>query len=133
MTGNHNGTYISREESFMYDREPKFPMHPTMNAGRIEFTEKGVMHMASRRADIVAISRSQAVLALMTSYALPSEFYLEVVSARIPKIGCRLMKVNPNNTIEIRFLRVLEEADLKRIFVYSSHPSHRNMTLDLRG
>lgn len=128
-----NGTYMAREESFMYDREPRFPLQPTMNAARIEYTENSMTHVASRRADLIEISKSGAVLTLLTQYTLPKQFYLDIPSARIDKIGCTLMKVNANNTIEIRFLRLISERDMNRIFVYSTHPDHRNVKLDIRA
>ena len=125
--------FLNREESFMYDRETRFRMEDTMNAARIEYTEKSVMHMASRRCDIIRISRSQAVLALLTQYYLPQQFYLDIPDARITKIGCLLMRINANNTIEVRFLRVLSEKEMNRIFVYSTHPAHRDRVLDVRA
>ncbi len=125
--------FLNREESFMYDRETRFQMEDTMNAARIEYTEKGVMHMASRRCDILRISRSQAVLGLLTQYQLPQQFYLDIPDARIAKVGCLLMRVNANNTIEVRFLRVLAEKEMNRIFVYSTHPAHRDRVLDVRA
>ena len=48
-------TYLSKEESFMYDREGRFKMEDTMNAARIEYTEKAVMNMASRRCDVLRL------------------------------------------------------------------------------
>ena len=125
--------FLNREESFMYDRETRFQMEDTMNAARIEYTEKGVMHMASRRCDILRISRSQAVLGLLTKYQLPQQFYLDIPDARVDKVGCLLMRVNANNTIEVRFLRVLVEKEKNRIFVYSTHPAHRDRVLDVRA
>lgn len=127
------GHFLKKEESFMYDRETRFPMEDTMNAARLEYTEKGVMHMASRRCDIIRISRSGAILALLTQYKLPQQFYLDLPDARITKVGCMLMRVNVNNTIEIRFLRVLSEKELNKIFVYSTHPAHRDRVLDIRA
>ena len=32
------GSYLNKEESFMYDREKTFPMEDTCNEARIEFT-----------------------------------------------------------------------------------------------
>jgi len=127
------GHFLNKEESFMYDRETRFTMEDTMNAARIEYTEKGVMNMASRRCDIIRISRSQAVLGLLTQYSLPQQFYLDIPDARITKVGCLLMRVNANNTIEVRFLRVLSEKEMNRIFVYSTHPAHRDRVLDVRA
>jgi hypothetical protein len=125
--------FLNKEESFMYDREVRFRMEDTMNAARIEFTEKGVMHMASRRCDIIRISQSSAILAILTQYNLPKQFYLDIPDARILKVGCMLMKVFANNTVEVRFLRIMTEKELNKIFVYSTHPAHRDRVLDIRG
>lgn len=125
--------YLQREESFMYDREGRFRMEDTRNAARIEYTEKGVMHMAARRCDVIRISRSSAILTLLTQYTLPQQFYLDIPDARISKIGCVLMKVFVNDTIEVRFLRLLTEKELDRIFVFSTHPAHRDKVLDIRS
>jgi hypothetical protein len=46
-----------------------------MNAARLEYTENGVMNMASRRCDIIRISKSSAVLAILTQFNLPRQFY----------------------------------------------------------
>ena len=126
-------TYLNREESFMYDREPAFKLVPTLNAARIEYTEKGVLHMASRRCDVLQISRSTAVLSLLTRYRLPQECYLDIPDARIRKVGCKVMKVSQDDTMVVRFLRLLDDRELNRIFVYSTHPSHRNVRLDVRN
>ncbi|GEO85220.1 hypothetical protein GCM10007920_42400 [Ciceribacter naphthalenivorans] len=130
VSGNH---FLKREESFMYDREGRFPMEDTMNAARIEYTEKGVMHMAARRCDIIRISVSGAVISLLTQYNLPQQFYLDIPDARINKIGCLLMKAYANNTAELRFLRMLTQKELDRIFVFSTHPAHRDRVLDVRS
>lgn len=71
----------------MYDREARFKMEDTMNAARIEYTEKGVMHAASRRCDIVRISMSSATLAILTQFNLPKQFYLDIPDARITKVA----------------------------------------------
>ncbi|MBA3042677.1 MAG: hypothetical protein K0M60_16885 [Hydrogenophaga sp.] len=128
--GNH---YLKREESFMYDREARFPMEDTMNAARIEYTEKGVMHMAARRCDVIKISMSGAIIGLLTQYNLPQQFYLDLPDARITKVGCLLMKTFANNTAEVRFLRLLTKKELDRIFVFSTHPAHRDRVLDVRS
>ena len=47
----------------MYDRENRYRMEDTMNAGRLEYTENGMTHMAARRCDVVRISVSGAVFA----------------------------------------------------------------------
>ncbi|MDM9626434.1 hypothetical protein QTL95_11035 [Rhizobium sp. S152] len=117
----------------MYDRESRFKMEDTMNAARIEYTEKGVLNMASRRCDIIRISKSGAVLSLLTQYNLPKQFYLDIPDARITKVGCMLMRVNANNTVEVRFLRLVSERELNKIFVYSTHPAHRDRVLDIKG
>lgn len=125
--------YLQREESFMYDREVRFPMEDTMNAARIEYTEKGVMHMAARRCDVIKISMSGAIIGLLTQYNLPQQFYLDLPDARITKVGCLLMKTFANNTAEVRFLRLLTKKELDRIFVFSTHPAHRDRVLDVRS
>ncbi len=125
--------FLNKEESFMYDREARFKMEDTMNAARIEYTEKGVMHMASRRCDIIRISKSSATLAILTQFSLPKQFYLDIPDAKITKVGCMLMRVNANNTIEVRFLRMITDKELNKIFVYSTHPAHRDRVLDIRG
>lgn len=117
----------------MYDRESRFKMEDTMNAGRIEYTEKAVMNMAARRCDVIRISQSEAVLAMLTNYKLPEQFYLDIPDARITKIGCLLMRVNANNTLNVRFLRILTQKELDRIFVFSTHPAHRDRKLDIRS
>ena len=130
---NQPNHFLNKEESFMYDREGRYKMQDTMNAARIEYTEKGVMHLASRRCDIVRISMSGAILAILTQYNVPKQFYLDIPDARIKKVGCVLMKVFPNNTCEVRFLSLLSEREMNRIFVYSTHPAHRNHVLDIRA
>lgn len=124
--------YLNKEESFMYDREKTFPMEDTCNEARIEFTETGgIVNLASRRCQIIRLSRSGAILKISTRFNLPKNFYLDVVSARVPMIGCLALRVNANDTVEARFLRLLPEKDMNRIFVYSTHPNHRNRTLDI--
>ncbi|WP_165221197.1 hypothetical protein [Affinirhizobium pseudoryzae] len=117
----------------MYDRETRFKLEETMNAGRIEFTEKHVMHMGQRRCDVIAISMSGAVLSLLSQSNLPNEFVLDIPDARIMKIGCVLMRMNTNNTIDVRFLRMLTEKELDRIFIFSTHPAHKDRKLDVRS
>lgn len=125
--------FLSKEESFMYDRETRFRMEDTMNAARIEYTENGVLNMAARRCDILRISLSGAIIGILTQYKLPQQFYLDIPDARISKIGCLLMKTFANNTIEVRFLRLLSQKELDRIFVFSTHPAHRDKVLDIRS
>ena len=126
-------SYMSKEESFMYDREGRLPLVDTMNAARIEYTEKAVMHLASRRCDLIKISPTAAVLAINVSFAVPKSFYLDIPDARINRVGCVLMKMHTNNIIEARFLSQMSERDLNRIFAFSTHPSHRDVLLDVRG
>ena len=125
--------FLNKEESFMYDRETRFRMEDTMNAARIEYTENGVLNMAARRCDILRISLSGAIIGILTQYKLPQQFYLDIPDARISKIGCLLMKTFANNTIEVRFLRLLSQKELDRIFVLSTHPAHRDKVLDIRS
>ncbi len=123
--------FLNKEESFMYDREANFPMEDTRNDARIEFTEKGMQNLSSRRCEIIKLSKSSAIIGIVTKFQLPQNFYLDIPSARIPLIGCLLKRVHANNLIEARFLRLLSDRDLNRIFVYSTHPNHRNRTLDI--
>nr|CAD6424935.1 hypothetical protein REQ54_02683 [Rhizobium sp. Q54] len=125
--------FLNKEESFMYDRETRFRMEDTLNAARIEYTENGVLNMAARRCDILRISMSGAIIGILTQYKLPQQFYLDIPDARISKIGCLLMKTFANNTIEVRFLRLLSQKELDRIFVFSTHPAHRDKVLDIRS
>ncbi|MCD1265918.1 hypothetical protein GR158_03485 [Shinella sp. AETb1-6] len=128
------GSYLNKEESFMYDREKTFPMEDTCNEARIEFTETGgLVNLVSRRGVIVKLSRSGAVITMTTKFQLPRNFYLDIVSARIPMIGCLTQRVYPNDVVEARFLRLLSDKDLQRIFVYSTHRNHQNRTLDIYG
>lgn len=131
-TAGSRPSYLSKEESFMYDRETRYRMEDTMNAARIEYTEKAVMNLAARRCDVLRISMSGAVLGILTQYNLPKQFYLDIPDARINKIGCMLMRQNANNTIDVRFLRLLTKKELDRIFVFSTHPAHRDRKLDVR-
>lgn len=126
-------SYLSKEESFMYDRETRYRMEDTMNAARIEYTEKAVMNLAARRCDVLRISMSGAVLGILTQYNLPKQFYLDIPDARINKIGCLLMRQNANNTIDVRFLRLMTQKELDRIFIFSTHPAHRDRKLDVRS
>lgn len=126
-------TYMSKEESFMYDREGRVPLVDTMNAARIEYAEKVVMHAASRRCDLIKISPVSAVLAINTEFNVPRSFYLDIPDARISRVGCVVMKVHRDHRIEVRFLRQISERDMNRIFAFSTHPSHRDVLLDLRG
>ena len=129
----HRTNYLNKEESFMYDRENRYRMEDTMNAGRLEYTENGMTHMAARRCDVLRISLSGAVIGLITQVNLPKQFYLDIPDARINKVGAVLMKTFANNTAEIRFLRLLTQKELDRIFVFSTHPAHKDRVLDVRS
>ena len=127
-------SYLNKEESFMYDREKSFPLEDTCNEARIEFTETGgIMNLVSRRCQIIKLSKSGAVIAISTKFKLPKNFYLDIQSARIPMIGCLVQRVHANDLLEARFLRMLSDKDLQRIFVYSTHRNHHNRTLDIYG
>ncbi|MGV3552571.1 hypothetical protein [Rhizobium sp.] len=126
-------SYMSREESFIYDKEARVPMVDTMNAARIEFTEKGVMHLASRRCDLVKISPVGAMLVINTQFTVPRNFYLDIPDARINRVGCVLMKTHAINMIEVRFLSPMSDRDLNRVYAFSTHPSHRDVMLDIRA
>ncbi len=125
--------FLNKEESFMYDREGRFAMEDTLNAARIEYTERVVTHLASRRCDLIRISQAGAVLSLLTQFHVPQQFYLDIPDARINKVGCVLMRTFTNNTIEARFLRLLTKKEMDRIFVFSTHPAHRDRVLDVRA
>ena len=127
-------SYLNKEESFMYDREKSFPLEDTCNEARIEFTETGgIMNLVSRRCQVIKLSKSGAVIAISTKFKLPKNFYLDIQSARIPMIGCLVQRVHANDLLEARFLRMLSDKDLQRIFVYSTHRNHQNRTLDIYG
>ena len=116
----------------MYDREKSFPMEDTCNEARIEFTQNGgLVNLVSRRGVIIKLSRSGAVINMTSKFQLPRNFYLDIVSARIPMIGCLTQRVHPNDVVEARFLRLLSDKDLQRIFVYSTHRNHQGRTLDI--
>jgi len=117
----------------MYDREVRYKMEETMNEARIEYTEKGVMHMASRRCQLIGISPASAVLGIMTQFKLPQEFCLDIPEARISSIGCVLTRTYTTNTVEVRFLRMITEKEMHRIFVFSAHPDHRDHVMDVRN
>ena len=117
----------------MYDRENRYRMEDTMNAGRLEYTENAMTHMAAPRCDVVRISMSGAIISLITQVNLPKQFYFDIPDARINKIGSILLKTFSNNTAEIRFLRLLTQKELDRIFVFSTHPAHRDRVLDVRS
>ncbi|THA56024.1 hypothetical protein, partial [Ensifer adhaerens] len=99
--------FLNKEESFMYDRETSFPMEDTRNEARIEYTEKGMTQLSSRRCEIIKLSKSGALISILTQYQLPQNFYLDIPSARIQMVGCLLKRVHANNVIEARFLRML--------------------------
>ena len=132
-TASGGSHFLKKEESFMCDRENRYRMEDTMNAGRLEYTENGMSHMAARRCDVIRISLSGAVVALITQVNLPKQFYLDIPDARINKVGAVLMKSFANNTAEIRFLRLLTQKELDRIFVFSTHPAHKDRVLDVRS
>lgn len=125
--------FLNKEESFMYDREGRFQMEDTLNAARIEYTERVVTHLASRRCDLIRVSQAGAVLSLLTQFHVPQQFYLDIPDARINKVGCVLMRTFTNNTIEARFLRLLTKKEMERIFIFSTHPAHRDRVLDVRN
>lgn len=126
-------SYMSREESFMYDRESRFPFVDTMNAARIEYTENAVKNLASRRCDLIKISPTGAVLVINTQFQVPENFYLDIPDARINRVGCVLMRSHATNMIEVRFLSPMSDRDLNRIYAFSTHPAHRDVLLDVRG
>ncbi|SDN74271.1 hypothetical protein SAMN05216328_13543 [Ensifer sp. YR511] len=87
--------------------------------------------LSARRCEILKLSKSGAVLGIATQFRLPQNFYLDIPSARIQMVGCLLKRVHANNVVEARFLRLLTDRDLNRIFVYSTHSNHRNRKLEI--
>jgi hypothetical protein len=123
------GSYLAREESFMYDKEPKFPLEATSNAARIEYAKKGLSDLESRRAQITRISKSGAILDFMVDMEIPDSVTLDIPDARITKIGC--VKVNERRSrlgdskvsVTLRFLRMLTDQELGSIRQHSLLPS----------
>ncbi|KQS90966.1 hypothetical protein ASG68_02420 [Rhizobium sp. Leaf453] len=115
----------------MYDREAYFPLEETHNEARIEYTENGMLNLTSRRCELLQISKSSAVIGITTQFRLPQNFYLDITGARIGMIGCLVRRVHANNILEARFLRLISDRDLNKIFVYSTHPNHRGRVLDI--
>ena len=75
---------------------------------------------------------SGAILALLTQFSLPKEFHLDSGCAD-HQIGGMLIKVFANNTVEVRFLRLLKQKELDKIFVCRTHPAHRDRVPDIRA
>jgi hypothetical protein len=112
---------LRREESFMYDREPKFPLHAADNSVRLEYTLRGLTHVESRRGRLIRISRSCAMIELQTGSAVAAEVNLQIPDARLDKIGCvktveKRGTINPDMVIvTLRFLRTLSDKEVQRV------------------
>jgi hypothetical protein len=121
MVEKRTGSYMTREESFMYDREPKFPLEATNNAGRVEYMRNGLSFTESRRCTLTRISRASAIIAFPVEAELPGSMTLDIPDARIAKIGC--VKQSERKTsmgdvkvmVTLRFLRTLTERELASI------------------
>jgi hypothetical protein len=125
MTGK-TGTYLGREESHMYDKEPKFPLEATANAARIEYTLRGLSHLEGRRCNLTRISKSSAMVEFATDHPVADQVFLSIPDARIERIGC--VKVNEMRnrisenkvTVTLRFLTLLDDRQLGAILSHSS-------------
>jgi len=122
------GNYLSREESFMYDREPKFPLLATSNAVRIEYTKTGITFFESRRGTLTRISRSGGIIEFTADHEIPDSFTLDIPDARIEKMGCvkileRRQKLGDCRvSVTFRCLKVLSERDHAKILDHSALP-----------
>lgn len=131
MVEKKTGSYLSREESFMYDKEPKFPLEATNNAARVEYSKNGLTFMESRRGQITRISKAGAIIDFMVDTELPDSVTLDIPDARIEKIGC-VKKAEQRNrigdakvSVTLRFLRVLTDKEMANIKRYSLLPQAR--------
>lgn len=126
MVDNKSGSYFTREESFMYDKETKFPLEATSNAARVEYLRNGLTFMESRRCHITRISRSSAIVEFSVDSEVPSEMTLDIPDARVSKVGCvklseRRSRVGDAKlTVTLRLLRLLTEAELENIKRYGN-------------
>jgi hypothetical protein len=129
MDVKRTGSYLSREESFMYDKETKFPLEATNNAARVEYMRNGLTFTESRRCKLSRISRSGAIIEFSVDAALPDAMTLDIPDARIEKIGC--VKAGERRTtigeksvnVTLRFLRMLSEKELASIKQHSLLPN----------
>jgi hypothetical protein len=131
MVAKKTGSYLSREESFMYDKEPKFPLEATNNAARVEYSKNGLTFLESRRCQITRISKAGAIIDFMVDTELPDSVTLDIPDARIEKIGC-VKKAEQRNrlgdskvSVTLRFLRVLTDKEMANIKQYSLLPQAR--------
>lgn len=121
-----NGSYLSREESFMYDKEPKFPLEATNNGARVEYTLNGLSHTESRRCTLLRISRSSAMVEFETDGRVADQLNLAIPDARLEKIGCVKVAEQKSRmsgskvTVTLRFLKLLEEKDVAKVLALSS-------------
>ena len=119
------GSYFSREESFMYDKEPKFPMEATHNAARVEYTRNGLTHLESRRCTLVRISVSSAMIEFQTDGQVADQMNLDIPDARIEKLGCMKVRESKSRmsgdkvTVTLRFLRMLTDRELQSVLKHS--------------
>jgi hypothetical protein len=119
------GNYLGREESQMYDREPKYPLQATSNAAHIEYTLRGLTHLESRRCTLVRISKSSAMVEFQTELDVADQVFLSIPDARVERIGCvKIAQVQTRLseakvTVTLRFLKPLEDRQLSSILANS--------------
>lgn len=129
MDVKRTGSYLSREESVMYDKEPKFPLEATNNAARVEYLRNGLTFAESRRCKLSRISRSGAIIEFAVDSVIPDSMTLDIPDARIEKIGCvkqseRCTTIGEKRvTVTLRFLRMLSEKELASIKQHSLLPN----------
>ncbi|MDW9481920.1 hypothetical protein GOB57_25045 [Sinorhizobium meliloti] len=125
MVSKQTGSYLSREESFMYDKEPKFPLEATNNAARIEYAKNGLSFLESRRCQITRISKSGAIVEFAVETEVPECATLDIPDARVSKVGCVKLSERRNRlgdnrvSVTLRFLRMLTDKELGSIKQHS--------------
>lgn len=126
MAEKKTGTYLTREESFIYDKEPKFPLEATSNAALIGYPTKGLSFVESRRGQVTRISKSGVIIDFMVDAAVPENVTLDIPDARIVKIGCVKVSERRNRlgdsrlSVTLRFLRLLTDREIENIKKHST-------------
>ncbi|MCZ7862798.1 hypothetical protein O9X98_15590 [Agrobacterium salinitolerans] len=121
MAEKKTGTYLTREESFMYDKEPKFPLEATSNAGTIRYPTKALSGVEGRRGQITRISKAGAIMDFLLDAQIPENVTLDIPDGKIEKIGCLKVGERRNRmgdsklSITLRFLRTLTDKELEGI------------------
>lgn len=123
--GTGRTSYLSREESHMYDKEPQYPLEATSNAAVVEYTLNGLTHLESRRCTLVRISKSSAHIEFTTEGRVADQMTLAIPDARIERLGCVKVREHQSRlsgnkvTVILRFLRLLSDQELASIMKYS--------------